>query len=523
MKKRIVCVLCALLLCMTVFLVSCDKGEMTLNKSMIGSSLLHSEMEAVELSAYESAVLSEREGVLTLWTRADMVTGNSIYIVYNIKTNKETGAYTYSPEELVQLRNQGHSTPVYIDDDRVEVVRMGESTPVYSYYASTGKVIAEGCEDRAYEINDCLQIGQTIYRLNPKNGEVKSSFKRTDFAGTIPHCDKWTNNYYYDFSGNTVSVYDNHYTYLCSYTIPSYAVSGGLHLFSDGYVVIQYRVKLDTMDTKYDIIATDGKYDLVTKRLNPANGAVENIETDYMLGSVATDSAMYKVFTEEMKTIVNAVKIRDHRIDTSGASTMILNVNSKFEGGRIGVYNGMNVIAMFYGNGYAAIGTSDGKHLWLFNADGNKVGEINGVTDGTDKFLIASNGIYNYELKLLSTFEAPNETYPLDKVGTLGNYIVFRGNTSQENYYLFDGKADEEGNMFHLIGETNKLDMRLTYGCYGIANESGNYVYYDAKGNELFTSYGKKATFNTCTADYTLVYAYNAAGNGYRYIRLSGK
>ncbi len=476
--------LVALVLCAVVMLTAC--GGLSFNKKMIEKSYVKDSLTHTKLSSFDGYSIAGGSDEVLIFSKT-IGTGVQ-FRVYNLRTEQEiTEATTeYTAEQVTAFVQLATTAPVSVNGRVIEIAKINtvRNEITYNYYTVTGEPISTASDERGVFVNDCLWVNGTVYRFDPVAEEpIITSYERNELAGDIPTADTYNEDYYYDMDGSSLFVYDKEYKLLGSWTAPSYAESLQFHVFADGYAVAQYRVILDENAEKYDLFMNGTKYDFVTVRINPKNCKASNINTDYILGQVypVEDKDDTANILGNLKNYAVVYEIKDRRVDTT--YSMIMDLSSSLSGSRVWYHNGENIEPAYAGNGYIALRGEKTGTVWLFDAKGKEVGEINGAKAFTEKFILGTEAIYDYSLNKLCDIEVAGVDNLVYK-SRLGNNLLFQATNGTGTYYLYTG-----GTTFTFLGDSAALVMDQTeYGVYAEKNATGNYTYYDASRQQLFTS-----------------------------------
>ncbi len=517
--KRLLPIL-ALGLCAVMLLTACG-GGIGFEKDAVNASYEKDNITAQALEGFEEYTILGNEGGVILMSKPDGT--STVYRVYNLTKNADVRTVTYTSDAIANLTTKGHPIPVSLNDDGITEIITAEGDELrYTYLTPSAQVIKEASDKRAVYKNDCVQIGTTVYRLDPMTIDVKESFERSELLGEIPECDFFADKYYYIEDGRKIISYDDEYNYLASYTVPEYADDYDFYCFVDGYVVIQYTYEVDPMEDDYDLYVDSGmstasgmKYNLVTLRFNPKSGKTTELKTDYYLENAVPVQKEYAsklmdgLYGDKDITLVTAYEITDQRLRDSSENRMTMLLNSKLAGDRINFYEDTNVSTVHYGGGYIVYRATDSSgRLWVFNAKGKLIAENIQASNFTEKYIITADAIYDYELNKLTDIKASGESDELEYYGQLGSKLVFR-TADQTRFYLFDGSAAEK---FTLMGDAGDLDFtNISDSFFGKRDAEGKYTYYSAAGTVLFTS-EIRVSVSVTGEDCVLVTAYTASG-----------
>lgn len=509
MKKRWL-LIASLVICAVVLLSACSPIDAKkIKESQRLDTVQVSRVEAVD-GDYSC---SGSDGLLATFRKVDD-DGKATVKVLNI----DTGAviHTFTEEENKDLLLDNGFLVIMTNDEKTNITRS-------TIYDNAGQVVCENVKEYRF-VNDCLVYDSVhVVRFDENTGAIKETYTHSEFDGSIPSCDEWTDDYYYDKSGRMIEVYDKHYVRTAAYTVPSY-VKGvtstdyvtywAMH---DGTIIVQGIVEVDAQSDRYDFLLEGTKYDLFTMRINPKNGKTQALSVDFVVIMLvrASEIGEDNIYDSSVKNLGVIVKIADKRLDMSESAMQLMSLDSRLKGNELFAVNGEAVSVEAIGNGYLIGEGAETGTTYLLNAKMKVLANMDAVRDHTEKYILTARGIYDYDLKQLEDLSDKDYRY----MTTVGNALLFRETVTEEatettpsttktTYYLYNGSfkkiADDEtweGNpnaTYYVLRSTPDATEAEPY-------PETTYSYYDATGNLLFTSVGSTASVVASGENYCIM------------------
>lgn len=509
MKKRWL-LLVSLVICAVVLLSACSPIDAKkIKESRRSDTVQVSKVDAID----GDDSYSQSDGLLATFSKVDN-DGKTIVKVLNIDTGSVI--HTFTEEENKELLLDHGFLVIVTQDEQTNTTRS-------TIYDNAGKVVCENVKEYRF-LNDCLVYDSVhVVRFDKNTGAIKETYTRSEFDGAIPSCDEWNDDYYYAKTDRMIEVYDKHYVKTATYTVPSYVE--GVHssdsvtywVMHDGTVVVQGLVEVDAQNDRYDLLQGGEKYDLFTMRINPKNGKTQKLSVDFVIFMLTSADRMGKdnFFDSSVKNLGIVIKITDRRLNESESAMCIMSLDSRLKGNELFVVNGEAVNAEPIGNGYLIGEGAESGTTYLLDAKMKMHANMDAVTTYTEKYILTSRGIYDYDLKQLEDLSGKDYQY----VTKVGNALIFSETvtkaatettpaTTETNYYLYNGafKKIADGETWVNDSYDNYYVLRSTPD----ATETEpypetTYSYYDASGNLLFTSVGSTATTVANGEDYCIM------------------
>lgn len=112
-----------------------------------------------------------------------------------------------------------------------------------------------------------------------------------------------TDNYYYVFEEDSVTVYDRYLMPAYYYELPEEAVHGNVFYLTNDTLVVQYAYALPISEVDYDYMEGSSKYRLYTSLIPVLTGRPKAIETSYLFDSLFPTDGASKVLVESLSAI----------------------------------------------------------------------------------------------------------------------------------------------------------------------------------------------------------------------------
>ncbi len=479
MKKKIGVVAVATALCATVALASC--GENASFKSVYKTQEAKSWTQAVELTGLKGYMPSEEVGKLFGFAKMNedgtfsnkylsKETGEVVLDTGAVElAEKSSGAYTILVKEVPDSTGDSFTCTVY-DENGNSIATAVEESPTFV-----------GANTNLFEFNEKLYK----VSLDGEVTEVTAYSPLMSVNGLVAYGD-----YFYeeDESAGWYKIYDADLNATAFYRTGKV---GTLTLkptrLGNGDLITQYTVGLPDDAEDYDYFDETAweKVDVRTEIIDADSGKVKEVDADYVFAnSTITNGLNYSEFEEEcdvdniatIKPIVDGVLVNEkQRIALS---------NGGANDGRVDNFvEGQTSISMIYGTEYFVARVYGGKKL-LLDKGGDVVGDITNVVDyeWTTKYLISSDGIYDYELNRVYAFD-DNKSERASAKGEI--VIVEQTVDSVSKSYQFN-----DGILTELTDFAAKYDFSDVerYGYYQVKDSETSYSYYNDNGALLVTT-----------------------------------
>ena len=428
--------------------------------------------------------------------------------VYNIESDKTV--YTFTQSEGVTLYAMSfYQTDVYETGIFTVIIRKsgdGEAAPTYTttLYDENGNQIAS--VDRIDNVHttdvDLFVFNDKCYRVAADRSiETLSSWNELFGQDVIDSLAVMTENYYYassDANGEVMTVYDRSLAFAASYRFPNYAKDTAMGILADGKLIFQYSTRLPDQEEKYDYADGNGlKYRLTTEILDVKSNRTAKIEVPYLFDSltaraVVSDIDVLEMFGEKVKIVASVYEIREKKVDkTSGATDyVILDENANVKASLTAMFPGMMQLPYPVGNGLFCYQTHAGIR-YLVGRDGKVIGDVTGVLDGNERYIVGQRKLYGYDLAEVFDFVSQDLTYD----STTAKGVFLEKKDGSLHYYEGTLKeiipAAESDNMSITVQKEEYFVLR-----HRVSLTEETYTLYPASGEALLTS---KEALNTLT------------------------
>lgn len=349
MKRKLICLISLLMLLCTL-LTSCGSvwsvGSVLNKKYDLFPDIYKTAVDLSELEDYnysdkgssEFAIFYKTEGQNIIHKVISMRNGSVIGTFTNaVDTFYGVSAISGTPSFLVSkyvidtagIKSLSDADKKAALSDIVSRIVSGELTveavpestlegfldTTYTLYDTTGKEIASAAKDnKAYKFADMVIFNCVAYDIDEKKGTLSKAATVPEYMN-INDCDLYNDKHFYIVNNNSVTVYDRSFKHKFTYSAPVYGDDSLLnddysfHLLNNGDLLLQYTVKLDEEEKRFDMIYVEGdvsyKLDLVSKLISVRSGKAKDIELDYVVNKVFTNKDLYDESKEEIENRFN--------------------------------------------------------------------------------------------------------------------------------------------------------------------------------------------------------------------------
>ncbi len=510
-KSRLAFLLCLLMICATM-LSACGAGGAKWGKVLDGTQYEAATVaaEATKIAALSGLEYEDDEGVLVYFLSETTAANEGdptyeIHTVYNLATDKTVFTATESKTVEVEIDLDEHQDVSFFTVETTTYALQDEEVDFEDYTVKTVLYDAAGTEKASAD--EAVSVGKgypfinfkaTYFTISEADGIVKA-FEKSPFSD-VPNVYPISKDYYMGNKGDYIIFYDKSMKTVSSLILPSYAEEMGYGLVGEGKALVQYRVPVDILSDKYDLLEGMAKYDLYTVIFDIAKGKSKEIKCDYAINFIgAFDADMRKAYglSEKVKAFGTVCPIVDKKVDDS-----ISYLATFTEKGKISVLDKLNGFAV---TGLELIGTNLWKvttvedKAYLVNEKFEVIGDITNVEKRNAKYLIVDGKVYDYALNMVLDYEAKDlEIYTVPEVptpitrGFLDTSIIF---TDEDGaYHLFvNGTLTKltETKMEEEVEVPVKIFMDLANGFYAIGDltdeENPVCKVYNGEGKELLS------------------------------------
>ncbi len=381
--------------------------------------------------------------------------------------------------------------------------------------AQYGNSVDQYCEEQIGLYADLFRFEQKAYAENA-DGTV-TLVKNFDLVG-IPTVTHTQNGYYYQMSDRAFTAYDGQFGYLSHYEVPSYAMNTGLFLLNNGNVLAQYRVRLPDEADDYDLFVNGTKYDLVSKIVTVANGAVTDVELSFVVKALYTVSALNETqfnsencFSDGVENLAMLIHMDDAKAlnETTSATECVLLSNEANVVKSLKMSADLVGIPYPIGNGYFVCQTVSGA-MAIYDVKANRVMTLhaaNAMPLGnnwiTEKAIYDMSGAVVYDL--LAT--------QAEIVGTHGAiaYLTEVRDGVRTVSVFANGAVTPLGT---LSGDGATFDSFVCYGSYYYTYKTGGkHTYYNANGQAILETDRALTALGDCRGGVLLT---DGAGHYYK-------
>ena len=279
-------------------------------------------------------------------------------------------------------------------------------------------------------------------------------------------------------SNAQITFYDLDFMPTGTYSTPAEVTEPRVFILEGGSAVIQYLVALPFDADRYDFTQDAMKADVVQLLVKP-DGDTKKLDYDGLLESAyACDEDSYYDMANfaslrpiEDKTLMGDTYVYYCELKNNGS----LGATLPKIGGMLTEY------APFAPGYYYGSAEADNERVYLFDEKGKAVGNISGVVDATDKYLITATGIYDLTLARVFSFEAADYTYVFDQTLGSGVLLTVTNPVSYEvAHYLYTG-----GTAPTQIDVINTWVTAIRDDFYILRDAQGAMILYQADGTAV--------------------------------------
>ena len=349
-------------------------------------------------------------------------------------------------------------------------------------------------------VKDVLYLDGTCYRAN-ENGQISSAFDYSVLAKFPEGIDAKVNGKYYDFvteGDKGVKIYDDKFSFLKEYEIPSYASLISAIFLKEDKVLLQYAYELDEDDKKFSFIfegkelelagftfKSMTKYNLETVIYDVEKGKAKSVKCPYIIENSIIDSYNdedLELLDEDVaQALAFGYVIEDKRVKADSDSERTLAVNKRNKIFELDQVNGEAVRSVkLVGKDKWEIGTKSFKYL--FNAD-EIVGEISNATLNGDIYF---TGSYFFDMDLKPIYNCVENKLTVDDSIINGAFFFKDAKTGELFFYnggedttkLIDEDVVDDVtyaqltmDLFVLVDSTNEDEGKVVYSFYNSLGE----------------------------------------------------
>lgn len=450
--------------------------------------------------------------------------GKTDVIIYDLEKNKNVHQFTVDNDDLytVELMTFNGNPFFSVIHGIARTDGMDFSTTLYTrngnavatakgihvfndFYFYNGRY--DGSIDTVY---DLVRFDKTIFRV-AEDGTTTVLKEKNPFTLDLPNVHFYNGTHYIYTTGNGFVVYDNSLEPVTNWKY-KYAISDNVvynfAILNDGSVLFQATEALPADAKEYDLYAEGEKYSVTTLLIDPETGKEKSIDTTFMFRAVyALDQFLfgnetfreYVGISDDYDNLASITYIEDKKLTNPVLTVLDNNAKVVCE-----LFTDLPLIAEeelpepFAKNIYY-YETVNGTYIFI-NEKSEKIIEIStnpSDLERNENYIIIDKAIYDYSFRLVYDFGADNYElysgngwYYSDNAVTSDGILLTRDGA----VYLYRNGAT---NLLISKGSDNNEIYDLIYSVsehYFVIKKveiSGTkYVYYNASGDERFTSHG---------------------------------
>lgn len=490
MKKTIIFVLIATVMCLSFVLSSCTTTSSTaFDVKTLDSATAPLYVGSTRLSAFDEYSLDYDANGLIKFSKLNA--GKVTYHLYDVLTDQTIASY-YDANGIVYfislIRNNTYDTSYYYVRTRT-----GTNAASYSYkyelFDRNGKSIDSfvdsGILNEVVEtVCDLVSFNGKCYRLS-KNGTLAQIKFNTDL-GDLPTIDTKCGKYYYDFDNNSVSVYNSDLNLVCYYEAPAFGTVTTCEVLDNGNIFVQYVVEKFETDKDYDfIIKNDNgtkKYDLYQKVISASNGKITSVSNNYYISFASKryeedGEDNFPGYNKKYVNLAYVYPIENKYLLNSASEQLLMSLSNS---GKLGDVLNRTIkgetVANVLGKDRLLIFDAQGSE-YLTTFKGKVIGRVDSAQEYTSKYIVGQKNIYDYSLKQVYDF------------GTNG-YEYY---DNLEDALLFKKELNDKVGVYAFTGENMRLicddedNFSKSYAMYTV-KDCTNYTLYNRNGDSIMTS-----------------------------------
>lgn len=443
--------------------------------------------------------------------------------VFNLATGQVVGTYTdtaattHNVSLFITNASAGYRVGFYtVTATTAEGDKVTSKTTLYT---AAGTQVAEVARVFNADVElDVVRFGDKCYRV-AEDGGIAAFCDWPELAGNLPTLDYGSKKYYVAELPGTADGFailnKKDMETLTTYVFPQYAAFTEFFPLQGGDVLVQYLVPLPDDAEKYDLLRGTPvvKYDVVQQLFNAKKGTLKDVKSDYLYNTILPDVARLDPelanLNKSVKNLGVAFEIVDKRTSETAADALYLSVSN---GGKAEKALNRSVPGMTFAPEVVADGVLSVRDVqnrtYLYSEKGKLIGEVTGINDRTDTYLVSNSKVYDYALKEVFDYEAEGYTF----VRTMRSGIIFSKDNAESvtEYYLFNGGMNKitTGVTQTYKAVTDRTETVVSDRVYEIHDlTAGTYAYYNDWGVKLtetryaltlYTSENAAAFIATC-------------------------
>lgn len=470
--------------------------------------------------ADKSPVLSSMEKIYGVSGKSfSSVKGNLVSFVdddectiYNIAENKIVATMTnVVSTELFSCYGKAFALIGISVDEETEMVKL---------LNEAGEVVAtlEGETVATTSVAfDLFTFDSTVYRVD-KKGKVTAVSKESPVArDRLPSLNHATSKYYYNVSGDSVSVYDRNLK-LINYWELGYSVDDiNISVMANGSIIVQTVEQVASDSRKFTYTEDDEKYLLSSFSIHPKTGRIKNLALDHIIdveftsGKLTSDTTPYYG-----KGVANAgyvTFIKNGRLYSNhdGSTLYSLDNKGKIKGELFGNlrFAEPESVEMLSNNRY--LFTNQAGEYVLADGKGRELMVTNSLSSLKYNYIgIVKDGVL-YDFDLNKVYDATAKNFE-QTVAVMNRSFIFLD--TDGGYHLCAGEND-----LIYLGESAPI-IKGNY--FTVAKDDGKYSVYNELGTKLRTL--DSDTSSVCSSNgVSIVSVYDPTSSEIEYYRLSDK
>lgn len=341
----------------------------------------------------------------------------------------KSGESTEETSVTMTLYNE-KGTSVASADERVTAKAVGN---MYIFNYAAYIVGEEGTIQKKMDIPEYLMIDN----INDSNDEYIYYFDDGEVETENEDGETVVEN-----SGDVkVVIYNTEFIPVATWTLPTYAdLVEDMFVLENGDVLVQYTKKIDPLAEEFDLYDFDNKgnvakYDLVTLIIEADGGDTDEVDLEYIVSSLITNSELYdenednNYYNDSFDNMAIVNPIIDGEVDYSDSATdiVVMDNDGDISGSLKLVEGQMATLPKMIDEGIYIVDTAFGQAV--VDDGGDVIQYINNDVSVKGRYIVTSRAIYDSEMTKVYDLKANKASV----VGAIDDTIFIKQKSGSSN------------------------------------------------------------------------------------------